>query len=42
MVPDLPYSLDLSPAYFFLLPKLEVGLKQRQFESVEEIQEKTA
>jgi hypothetical protein len=41
MVPDLPYSLDLSVADFFLFPKLEVGLKQSQFESAEEIKVKS-
>ena len=33
-----PYSPDLAPANYFLLPKLKFSLKGRHFQTVEEIQ----
>jgi transposase len=33
-----PYSPDLAPAYFFLIPKLKTTLKGRLFQTREEIQ----
>ena len=33
-----PYSPDLSPSNFFLLPKLKMKLKERRFQTLEEIQ----
>jgi hypothetical protein len=38
-VPHPPYSLDLSPADFFLFPKLNTTLKGRRFQTIEESQE---
>ena len=34
-----PYSLDLSPADFFLLPKLKTPMKGKHFATMEEIKE---
>ena len=39
VVPQPPYSPDLSPADFFLFPKLKSSLKGRRFQAVEEIEE---
>jgi len=39
VVPHPPYSPDLAPADFFLLPKLKTTLKRRRFQTIEEIQE---
>jgi len=33
-----PYSPDLAPAGYFLFPKLTFSLKERHFQTVEEIQ----
>jgi len=39
VVPHPPYSPDLTPADFFLFPKLKTTLKGRRFQTIEEIQE---
>ena len=39
VVPHPPYSPDLAPADFFLLPKLKTTLEGRHFQTIEEIQE---
>jgi transposase len=39
VVPQPAYSPDLTPADFFLFPKLKSTLKGRRFESTEEIEE---
>jgi len=39
VMPKPPYSPDLAPADFFLLPKLKSTLKGRRFQKVEEIKE---
>jgi len=39
VVPQSPYSPDLTPAEFFLFPKLKSSLKDRRFQTVEEIEE---
>jgi len=39
IVPCPPYSPDLTPADFFLFPKLKTTLKGRYFQTIEEIQE---
>ncbi len=39
VVPHPPYSPDLASAYFFLFPKLNTTLKERHFQTIEEIQE---
>jgi len=39
VVPHPPYSPDLTPADFFLFPKLKTTLKGRRFQTMEEIQE---
>jgi len=39
VVPHPPYSLDLAPVEFFLFPKLKTTLKERRFQTTEEIQE---
>ena len=39
VVPQPPYSPDLAPADFFLVPKLKSSLKGRRFQAVEEIDE---
>jgi transposase len=36
-IPQPPYSPDLSPPDFFLLPKLKIALKGRRFQTVEDI-----
>jgi hypothetical protein len=33
-----PYSPDLAPCDFFLFPKMKLKLKERQFDTIEEIQ----
>ena len=38
MVPQPPYSPDLSPCNFFLFPKLKFYLKGRHFGTVENIE----
>jgi len=38
VVPHPPYSPDLAPSDFFLIPKLKMELKGRRFQTVEEIQ----
>jgi len=39
VVPYPPYSPDLTPADFFLFPKLKTTLKGRRLQTIEEIQE---
>jgi len=39
VVPQPPYSPDLSPADFFLFPQLKSSLKGHQFQTIEEIEE---
>jgi hypothetical protein len=39
VLPHPPYSLELTPADFFLFPKLKANLKGCCFQTVEEIQE---
>jgi len=39
VMPHLPYSPDLVPEDFFLLPKLKTTLNGRHFRTIEEIQE---
>jgi hypothetical protein len=39
VIPQLPYSLDLIPAEFFLFPKLNSTLKGRRFQMIEELDE---
>jgi len=39
VVPQPPYSSDLAPADFFLFPKLKSSLKDRRFQTVEEVEE---
>jgi hypothetical protein len=34
-----PYSPDIAPCDFFLLPKMKIKLKGRRFDSIEEIAE---
>jgi transposase len=41
VVPQPPYSPDLASADFFLFPKLKSTLKDRRFQTVEEIKEKS-
>jgi transposase len=38
IVPQPPYSPDLAPADFFLFPKLKSALKERRFDTINEIQ----
>jgi hypothetical protein len=38
VIPHPPYSPDLAPCDFFLLPKMKIQLKGRRFETIEEIQ----
>ena len=38
ITPLPPYSPDLAPCDFFLFPKMELKLKGRQFDTIEEIQ----
>jgi len=37
-----PYSPDLAPCDFFLLPKIKSALKRTRFESMEEVKRKSA
>ena len=39
VVPHPPYTPDLTPADFFLFPKLKTTLKGRRFQTIAEIQE---
>ena len=39
VVPHPPYSPGLTPADFFLFPKLKTTLKEHRFQTIEEIQE---
>ena len=39
VVPHPPYSPDLTPADFFLFPKLKPTLKRRRFQTIEETEE---
>ena len=39
--PQLPYNSVLTPADFFLLQKLDTSFKGQEFQSADEIQEKT-
>jgi hypothetical protein len=39
VVPHSPYSPDITPAEFFLFPKLKTTLKGRRFQTVEGIQQ---
>jgi hypothetical protein len=41
LVPQLPYNSVLIPADFFLLQKLDTSFKGQEFQSADEIQEKT-
>ncbi|PNF25394.1 hypothetical protein B7P43_G09783 [Cryptotermes secundus] len=41
VVPHPPYSSDLAPCDFFLIPKTKIKLKGRRFDTVEEIQAET-
>jgi hypothetical protein len=36
--PNQPYSTDLAPCDFFLLPKIKLKLKRRRLDTTEEIQ----
>jgi hypothetical protein len=36
--PYTPYSPDLAPCDFFLFPKVKLNLKERRFDTIEEIQ----
>jgi len=36
-----PYSLDLAPCDFFLFPRMKRALKEKRFQNVEEVREKT-
>jgi hypothetical protein len=38
VLPHPPYSPDLAPCDFFLLPKMKLKLKGRQFDTIEKIQ----
>jgi len=39
VVPHPPFSPDLAPADFFLLPKFKTTLKGRRFQNIEKIRE---
>jgi hypothetical protein len=39
VVPQPPYSPDIAPADFLLLPKLKFTLKGRRFQTMEELEE---
>jgi len=39
IVPHPPYSPDLTPAVFFLFPKLKTTLTGHRFQTIKEIQE---
>jgi histone-lysine N-methyltransferase SETMAR len=41
IIPHPPYSLDLAPCDFALLPKLKMKLKGRRFETVSDTQRET-
>jgi hypothetical protein len=41
VIPHPPYSSDLAPSGFILLPKMKIKLKGRRFDTVEEIQAET-
>jgi hypothetical protein len=41
VVPHLPYSPDLAPCDFFLLPRMKSKVKWRRFQDVTEIQEQS-
>ena len=41
IMPQPPYSPDLAPANFFLLPKLKTPMKEQCFATIEEIKEKS-
>jgi DNA-directed RNA polymerase subunit L len=38
VIPQAPYSSDLIPHEIFLIPKMKLELKGRQFDTIEEIQ----
>jgi hypothetical protein len=38
VIPHPPYSPDLAPCDFFLLPKIKLKLKGRRFDTNEEMQ----
>jgi hypothetical protein len=38
VIPHPPYSPDLAPCDFFLCPKMKLKLKERRFDTIEEIQ----
>jgi hypothetical protein len=38
VIPQPPYSPDLAPCDFFLFPKMILKLKERRFDTIEEIQ----
>jgi hypothetical protein len=40
LIPHPPYSPDLVSCDFFLFPKMELKLKGRQFDTIEEVQAK--
>ena len=41
IMPQPPYSQDLTPADFFFFPKLKTPLKGKRFSTIEEIKEKS-
>ena len=41
VIPHPPYSPDLAPCDFFLLPKMKLKLKGSRFDTITEIQAKT-
>ena len=41
VIPHPLYSPDLAPCYFFLFPKMELKLKGRRFDTIEDIQAET-
>jgi hypothetical protein len=38
IIPHPPYSHDLATCYFFPLPKIKLKLKDRRFDTIENIQ----
>ena len=40
-MPQQPYSPDLTPADFFLFPKLKTPMRGKRFATIEEIKEKS-
>jgi hypothetical protein len=38
VTPNPPYSPDLAPCVFFLFPKIKLELKERRFDTIEDIQ----